>query len=148
MICPKCRLDTLTEEKDVVICSHCGFKATLQEYNVWKNVNETTLRSEGLRLYEKLRAMFKSTLKTTPSETGKSTGKGFACPKCGKTMQKGYLVSSGNILWSNNPLEQFGFKLVEPRSLFYQQAFGLEAYRCRACRVVYIEDFRDLTTLI
>lgn len=38
MICPKCNSDTLNEEKDMVVCSNCGFKATLREYNIWKKI--------------------------------------------------------------------------------------------------------------
>ena len=38
MICPNCRLDTLREEKDMVVCSKCGFKATRLEYNAWKKI--------------------------------------------------------------------------------------------------------------
>jgi len=38
MICPNCRLDTLREEKDMVVCSNCGFKATRLEYNAWKKI--------------------------------------------------------------------------------------------------------------
>jgi len=38
MICPNCKLDTLNEEKDRVVCSNCGLKATLWEYNMWKKV--------------------------------------------------------------------------------------------------------------
>ena len=38
MICPNCKLNTLNEEKDMVVCSNCGFKAALREYNVWKKI--------------------------------------------------------------------------------------------------------------
>jgi hypothetical protein len=46
MICPQCKEDTVTEETctncqtHMVICSHCGFKTTLLEYNAWKAVHE------------------------------------------------------------------------------------------------------------
>jgi len=38
MICPKCNLNTLSEEKDMVVCSNCGFKATVIEYNMSKHI--------------------------------------------------------------------------------------------------------------
>lgn len=44
MICPKCKLDKLYAKKDSVICSNCGFEASLQEYNIWKKVSETKPR--------------------------------------------------------------------------------------------------------
>jgi uncharacterized Zn finger protein (UPF0148 family) len=40
MICPKCKSDTLTEEKDMVVCSNCGFKATISEYNISKHIRK------------------------------------------------------------------------------------------------------------
>ena len=44
MICPKCKLDTLNEEKDMVICSNCGFKTTRREYNIWKKIYDVRPR--------------------------------------------------------------------------------------------------------
>lgn len=41
MNCPNCKLDTLNEEKDTVICSNCGFRAPLLEYNIWKKIYVT-----------------------------------------------------------------------------------------------------------
>ncbi len=38
MICPKCASDTLYEERDAVVCSNCGFRTTLLEYNAWKRI--------------------------------------------------------------------------------------------------------------
>ena len=38
MICPKCKLDTLNAEADSVVCSNCGFKTTLLEYDAWKTI--------------------------------------------------------------------------------------------------------------
>lgn len=145
MICPKCKLDTLNVEKDMVVCSKCGFEATLLEYNVWKKAKPQRLSSfQGF-----LRAMFKYVSKT-PRETVEGTSKGFQCPKCGRSMLKGYLVSSGRIIWSDNitlaratnPLMQFGLGRIRGGFFqMFQQPFGLEAYRCRICGIVYIDDF-------
>ena len=44
MICPRCKLGTLREEGDMVVCSSCGFEATLREYNVWRKVHEVKPR--------------------------------------------------------------------------------------------------------
>jgi hypothetical protein len=38
MICPNCKSDTLNVEKDEVVCSNCGLRATLWEYNIWKKM--------------------------------------------------------------------------------------------------------------
>ncbi|MDQ1280457.1 MAG: hypothetical protein QG670_1720 [Thermoproteota archaeon] len=39
MICPKCKLNKLEAKMETVICSNCGFKASLLEYNTWKKVS-------------------------------------------------------------------------------------------------------------
>ena len=44
MICPNCKFDTLNEEKDMVVCSYCGLKSSLQEYNAWKKIYEVKPR--------------------------------------------------------------------------------------------------------
>lgn len=41
MICPNCRSDTLNQEKDIVICSNCGFRTTFLEYNVWTKIHKS-----------------------------------------------------------------------------------------------------------
>ena len=144
MICPKCKLDTLKEEKNMFVCSKCGFETTLLEYNVWKKAKpQRFFTFQGF-----LKSMFKSISKI-PKETVKSTSKGFECPKCGRSMRKGYLVCSGRIVWSDNitlvtnPLEQFGLGRIrgEPFSMF-RKPFGLKAYRCRICGIVYIDEFK------
>ena len=71
MICPKCNLDTLTEEKDMVVCSNCGFKATIEEYNISKHIhkanpqrriefheNEETYQPIDSELYKNIRDFF------------------------------------------------------------------------------------------
>ncbi len=46
MICPNCSKDTLIEEECVncetrmVTCPNCGFRSTLLEYHVWKDIHE------------------------------------------------------------------------------------------------------------
>ena len=53
MICPNCKLDTLNEEKDRVVCSNCGLKATLWEYNIWKKVYQSKpQRTEKIIFHE------------------------------------------------------------------------------------------------
>jgi hypothetical protein len=53
MICPKCKSDTLNEEKDMVICLNCGFKVTLREYNLWKKIyKEKPRRMEKIKFDE------------------------------------------------------------------------------------------------
>ncbi len=44
MNCPKCNAEALNEEKDVVICLKCGFRAPLQEYRLWKKIHEAPPR--------------------------------------------------------------------------------------------------------
>jgi hypothetical protein len=41
MICPNCKLDTLSVEKDKVFCSNCGLRATLWEYSIWKKMYQS-----------------------------------------------------------------------------------------------------------
>jgi hypothetical protein len=59
MICPNCKLDTLNVEKDEVVCSSCGLRATLSEYNIWKKMypskpqrTEKTIFHENEETYE------------------------------------------------------------------------------------------------
>lgn len=53
MICPNCKSDTLNEEKDMVVCSNCGFKASLWEYNIWKKIyKEKPQRKQEIRFHE------------------------------------------------------------------------------------------------
>jgi ribosomal protein S27AE len=142
MICPKCKSDTLSEERDRVVCSKCGFDSTLLEYNAWKKVYEAKPRLFTFQRF--LKSMFNST--SSPSrETANTIRKGFECPKCGRSMLRGYLVSSGRIVWSDNislvtnPLDQFWLRT---RGVpMFHQPFGLEAYRCRVCGIIYIDEF-------
>jgi hypothetical protein len=52
MICPKCKSNALNEEKDMVICLNCGFKATLQEYHAWKDILERRPSRKKLIFHE------------------------------------------------------------------------------------------------
>ncbi|MFH0896432.1 MAG: PF20097 family protein [Candidatus Bathyarchaeota archaeon] len=77
----------------------------------------------------------------------------FECPKCGRNMHKGYLVSSSGIRWSDRvtPRQMEGLsdlwrgldRRTEPfPPLYPQQPFGIEAYRCRICGIVWIDENR------
>jgi len=148
MICPKCKLDTLNEEKNMVVCSKCGFKATLFEYNVWMKA-----KPQRLSAFQRfLRTMFGISSKTL-RVTKKRTSKGFECPKCGSSPQRGHLVSSGHIIWSDNtilginPLEHFGLGMMRrERFPIFRHPFSLEAYRCRTCGIIYIDEFQLLAS--
>jgi uncharacterized membrane protein len=66
MICPGCKLDTLSEEKDRVVCSNCGLKATLWEYNIWKKVYPTKpQRTEKTILHENENTYVRTQLNTS-----------------------------------------------------------------------------------
>ncbi len=85
------------------------------------------------------------------AKTEERTSEDHECPKCGRQMQKGYLVSASGMRWRDSAtFRQFeGFsdlwRDVERRSepfppLYPQQPFGLKAYRCRICGIVLIDE--------
>lgn len=55
MICPRCKLDTLNEEKDMVVCSDCDFKekTILWEYRIWKKIFKAKLQKREKSVFHK-----------------------------------------------------------------------------------------------
>jgi len=76
------------------------------------------------------------------------------CPRCGRTMEEGYLVGPGGIYWSKTaPLHDiigagrwrygFGIPGMEPLGPSALRGAGivahLKVYRCLSCDMVYID---------
>ncbi len=68
MICPSCGADTLNEEvcptceTRMVVCSRCGFKTTLYEYNAWRHIEEDKKgpkKSSAAKTYEKILSLMR-----------------------------------------------------------------------------------------
>lgn len=67
-------------------------------------------------------------------------GKDSTCPVCGKTMEKGYLISRGRIYWTNEtPGILFQGEAMGPHSHNLRLPSSVEAYRCRRCRILRYE---------
>ena len=75
------------------------------------------------------------------------------CPVCGEPMEKGYVVGSGGLYWSEDippysygmpfPGPEFISEPLAPQTLPYsRRASILKAYRCRKCGVIRI-DIKD-----
>ncbi len=90
-------------------------------------------------------------------EVRENINEGIECPKCGNKMNKGYLVSSGRIRWVEHasPRRVEGFSDIwrnlgldrspEPFASFNpEQPFGIEAYKCRHCGFIWIDESRLL----
>lgn len=86
--------------------------------------------------------VFKSLTKET-QEKAETTRKSFECPRCGRDMQQGYLVSQRPIFWSNQALlTPFTFSRVPTFSPHLSSS--LVAYRCASCGIIYVDARQNL----
>jgi len=92
-------------------------------------------------------------------ERKKREGQEIECPKCGRTMEEGYIIGPRGIYWSkNSPLyditmgSSWRYSLGIPSSMPGAEPLGfsqvllrggaiprLKAYRCFSCNVIYFD---------